>query len=471
MTADPAVWRDLEAHFRAFPDPTGDLCAIYDGVEWSLCGGAGDELSRDGLQKRFRALARRGAIAAGVPNRSNALGGWLELLREDSPHFIPMPGGGYENDTLKPNAGGAIRNLSLASAEYCIELATRAFELEFAVQAGDGLASLRRDRYSSCSWLYDHFYEPVPDPKEELNYWTVHVWRGYHGLVRDYRRIIESDGLKGVPVWVDLSDKLNRAMVGLSFDLAVLYANYALDQGLRGKAAMEAFRDEWPALREQLLSADRASREELALSFEEGNNEGKNLAQTFRRVSDHLRQLLRQLAGGSSQTREQTQSDAEDLRRDGAKARDRMKKKLRNPEAPPLLESPAEARTGAGSSGILDKVSAWEEIGIAFLSDERVQITFGSDIDTRNYAEFGFGDARNGKPNRAWLTLRYLAERGGTISHAGTGKGWVVVEKRIQEIRGVLRKHFDISIDPLPFVKGGGYQARFRISCSPSFKT
>jgi hypothetical protein len=36
----------------------------------------------------------------------------------------------------------------------------------------------------------------------------------------------------------------------------------------------------------------------------------------------------------------------------------------------------------------------------------------------RNYAEFGFADGRTGNPNRAWETLRALAEQGGAIQVA-----------------------------------------------------
>src|SRR2546426_9867656 len=39
------------------------------------------------------------------------------------------------------------------------------------------------------------------------------------------------------------------------------------------------------------------------------------------------------------------------------------------------------------------------------------------------------------------------------------------------EIRKVLQKHFRLSADPIPFVEGTGYQARFKISCGPSFHT
>ena len=118
-------------------------------------------------------------------------------------------------------------------------------------------------------------------------------------------------------------------------------------------------------------------------------------------------------------------------------------------------------------------LKSWEDLEISFLSDERVQIIrSGKPTETLNYAEMDFKDGRNGKPNQAWLTLRALAEEHGIIRDAKTtGSAWRKVEKRMQEIRKALRKHFDISSDPVPFVQGTGYQACFKIGCGPSFRT
>jgi hypothetical protein len=75
-------------------------------------------------------------------------------------------------------------------------------------------------------------------------------------------------------------------------------------------------------------------------------------------------------------------------------------------------------------------------------------------VETRNYAEFGFADGRTGNPNQAWEALRVLAAQRGVIRD-GTALNlpWPKVEKRIQEIRRLLREHFHISSDPIPFVE------------------
>jgi hypothetical protein len=129
------------------------------------------------------------------------------------------------------------------------------------------------------------------------------------------------------------------------------------------------------------------------------------------------------------------------------------------------------ATRGAAESGGM-KAATWDTIEISFTSEERVQIRNGVMTETRNYADFGFADGRSRKPNRAWQALYVLAAKRGIIRDpAKTGEKWPGVEKRMQEIRKILRKQFGISADPIPFVEGTGYQARFKIGCGPSFHT
>jgi hypothetical protein len=150
------------------------------------------------------------------------------------------------------------------------------------------------------------------------------------------------------------------------------------------------------------------------------------------------------------------------------------------PELPalsPAQEGPEkEARRVSGAAmpthpGGME-AATWDAIEISFTSEERVQIRNGATTETRNYTDFGFEDSRSGKPNRAWEALRVLAAEGGTIrDSAKISQTWPNIEKRIQEVRKVLRKNFGISADPIPFVAGIGYQARFKIGCRPSFRT
>jgi hypothetical protein len=74
----------------------------------------------------------------------------------------------------------------------------------------------------------------------------------------------------------------------------------------------------------------------------------------------------------------------------------------------PSDESQLEARIAAGASAGNEEIN-WEKINISFLSDERVQVEVGRQVETRNYVEMGFEDKRSGKPNQAWGLLRALA--------------------------------------------------------------
>jgi len=128
------------------------------------------------------------------------------------------------------------------------------------------------------------------------------------------------------------------------------------------------------------------------------------------------------------------------------------------------------------TSAVTPKNSAakkWQSIEILFLSDHRIQIRVnGKSMESRNFAEFGFADGRTQNANKAWELLRVMAEERGIIRDGkAVGEHWSKVEKRIQEIRKVLREYFGLPDDPIPFVEGTGYQSRFKIGCAPSLRT
>jgi len=117
----------------------------------------------------------------------------------------------------------------------------------------------------------------------------------------------------------------------------------------------------------------------------------------------------------------------------------------------------------------------WKDVNIRFLSDLRVQVKTPDKDETFNYAELGFADRRRGKskadkPKLAWRMLQRLAESGGTIRAPKKDGGWPQVEKQVQELRKVLRRHFCIRTDPVPFVRGG-YEAAFEITLDAAYQT
>jgi hypothetical protein len=136
----------------------------------------------------------------------------------------------------------------------------------------------------------------------------------------------------------------------------------------------------------------------------------------------------------------------------------------------------------------------WRSIKIRFLSDERVQIyREGKSAETCNYAEMGFEDRRQGKPNQAWLLLLKLGQHPvlqlplrsvpdlsrvskrrsdgqhevmEALKSAGLHRG--KLQKAVQRARQGLRKYFGIQADPIPFEKRVGYRPQFDIEIGPS---
>lgn len=80
---------------------------------------------------------------------------------------------------------------------------------------------------------------------------------------------------------------------------------------------------------------------------------------------------------------------------------------------------------------------------------------------------------RTNNPKTSWDVLRLLAEHGGTLKPVFREKS--SVEKRIQEIRQALRKHFELDADPFVLdadpllLRSKSYRALFSISCAPSY--
>ncbi len=116
----------------------------------------------------------------------------------------------------------------------------------------------------------------------------------------------------------------------------------------------------------------------------------------------------------------------------------------------------------------------WESIEITFLSELKVQITTPEGTYPQNYAEMGFADGRakgmSNKPKSAWLVLRALAKLNGVIPDGSKMSAeWTEIERRIQEIRKGLRKHFRTPGDPIPYVRGTGYRASFKVRCASAY--
>jgi hypothetical protein len=80
-------------------------------------------------------------------------------------------------------------------------------------------------------------------------------------------------------------------MRGLSYDLAVLQANYIIDRGLYGEAAMRAFQDESADLIESVRTFCREGSKRLGLAYARQEKEGVDPTELFRDVGEDLRNL------------------------------------------------------------------------------------------------------------------------------------------------------------------------------------
>jgi hypothetical protein len=115
-------------------------------------------------------------------------------------------------------------------------------------------------------WLYREAHEPLLDPDDEFRYWKKYVWKGFRAAVDGYERTTiprrrqpnETKQRYGIRVRIRrecLFGVLNDAVQGLSYDLAVLQANYAIDRGLLGETAIRVFHDESTQLIQAVRSA------------------------------------------------------------------------------------------------------------------------------------------------------------------------------------------------------------------------
>lgn len=103
----------------------------------------------------------------------------------------------------------------------------------------------------------------------------------------------------------------------------------------------------------------------------------------------------------------------------------------------------------------------WEEIGIRFIADEVINVTFRG--ETRRFEPDGLGmkSAKDGRPKAVWTYLKAFALNGGRLPvHRANSAETSKHQKQKQALSKALRAALGISGDPLPTVDGE-YVARF----------
>jgi hypothetical protein len=401
-----------------------------------------------------------------VLSRANALDGWLNLLRKESPHF----------DLIDiPDGGGWIQNLALASAEYCTVCESRAFELETAadsnVRPGITTTASQETAGGAIQMNPPSRFEIEKLANEKFQADLERRITGYAQKQARALAQVRSRGNSGgyLPALIECKQECLRTEILALADAWVEAGTiYAVPLPVWAEKALEK------AAAEMAAGTASALRGELDLHALRTRTQHHPVGEGELRST--LNSALRQGKLRIKTQRIQAERSLRDVPASGLQSGTEPPKVSsvaggKPGRIEPAQRHPAKVATGADGSG-----ANWQAIEISFLSDHRVQIRNGTNTETRNYGELGFADRRakqgKPKPNQAWVTLRAMAEQNGIIRDgATTGATWPKVEKRIQEIRKVLRKQFSITADPIPFVEGTGYQARFKIGCSPSFHT
>lgn len=108
----------------------------------------------------------------------------------------------------------------------------------------------------------------------------------------------------------------------------------------------------------------------------------------------------------------------------------------------------------------------WEEVTLAFISDDILRVSAHSTSKKFNYSEIGFLDGRMGdKPDTRWRLLIVLASQDGLSWNSAVDQTTQNrAKKAISELRQRLKAIVGIDDDPFfPYKKKRGWQPRFRL--------
>lgn len=97
----------------------------------------------------------------------------------------------------------------------------------------------------------------------------------------------------------------------------------------------------------------------------------------------------------------------------------------------------------------LPRGTKWEHFTIQFLDKEKVRITVKGKKYETNFADMGFGDQRDGKPNQQWVLLLILAHKGGELTWKDS-EAKKKYKKTVQLLANGLSSYFT-QIDKDPF--------------------
>lgn len=105
----------------------------------------------------------------------------------------------------------------------------------------------------------------------------------------------------------------------------------------------------------------------------------------------------------------------------------------------------------------------WEKYEF-LIDDFEIEVRVAGKSETFNFETFGCQDTRTGKPSLLWGVLLTMAGQGGVVrDEARYGKEWIAIQKKVERVRKILQARFRRTDDPIPYVHGIGYRARFLI--------
>lgn len=140
-------------------------------------------------------------------------------------------------------------------------------------------------------------------------------------------------------------------------------------------------------------------------------------------------------------------------------------------QPPETLFSDLRARVEASSSTSpsnlawqLPPDARWEEIGIRFIADEVINVSFRGETRRFEPDALGMKNGKSGKATKQWLYLKLLASQSGRLPvHPANGEDTSKHQKQKQALSKALRQSFGIPDEPIP-TEGGDYVTRFVIN-------
>lgn len=113
----------------------------------------------------------------------------------------------------------------------------------------------------------------------------------------------------------------------------------------------------------------------------------------------------------------------------------------------------------------------WEEVSMAFVSDEVIKVRARKQLREYKFDQIGFEDKRTDRPSRLWLFLRALAAANGQTSWqdldstGGQLLGNKQVKSHVSRLRKILKNFMEINQDPFSdYRRVGAYKTRFALT-------